>query len=71
MKHFLLRWNGNEFSFGFGKFSSVSELLEHFSRKPVIGEGSGEGREERVKESGGTGTSLIITLQFRGCVYVH
>ena len=46
MKHFPVRWNGKEFSFGFGKFSTVSELLEHFESKPVIGGESGEGGRE-------------------------
>ena len=41
MKHFPVRWEGNEFSFGFGKFQTVSELLEHFESKPVIGGESG------------------------------
>ena len=40
VKHFNVHWNGREFCFGFGKFASVEQLLEHFDGKPVIG---GEG----------------------------
>ena len=29
VKHFPVRWNGKEFSFGFGKFSTVDDLLSH------------------------------------------
>ena len=53
MKHFPVRWNGKEFSFGFGKFSTVSELLEHFESKPVIGGESGEGGREGEREREG------------------
>ena len=42
VKHFPVRWDGREFGFGFGKFATVSELLEHFESKPVIGGESGE-----------------------------
>ena len=57
MKHFPVRWNGKEFSFGFGKFSSVSELLDHFDSKPVIGGESGEeeGRKKEERRRGGGG----------------
>lgn len=41
VKHFPVRWEGKEFSFGFGKFQTVPELLEHFESKPVIGGESG------------------------------
>ena len=41
VKHFPVRWDGKEFSFGFGKFSTVMDLLEHFESKPVIGGESG------------------------------
>ena len=41
VKHFPVRWEGKEFSFGFGKFQTVAELLEHFESKPVIGGESG------------------------------
>ena len=41
VKHFPVRWNGTEFSFGFGRFSTVQELIEHFESKPVIGGESG------------------------------
>ena len=42
MKHFPVRWDGHELSFGFGKFTTVQELLEHFDSKPVIGGESGK-----------------------------
>ena len=29
-KHFPVRWNGKEFSFGSGKFSTIMNLLDHF-----------------------------------------
>jgi hypothetical protein len=41
VKHFPVRWGGSEFTFGFGKFQTVCELLEHFESKPVIGGESG------------------------------
>jgi len=41
VKHFPVRWDGKEFSFGFGKFATVMDLLEHFESKPVIGGESG------------------------------
>ena len=37
VKHFTARWNGEESSFGIGKFSTVEDLLDHFESKPVIG----------------------------------
>lgn len=41
VKHFPVRWNGQEFTFGFGRFPTVGELVEHFASKPVIGGESG------------------------------
>lgn len=49
VKHFPVRWNGQEFTFGFGRFPTVGELVEHFASRPVIG---GESGEERGKEGG-------------------
>ena len=40
-KHFPVRWNGKEFSFGVGKFSTVKDLIDHFESKPVVGGESG------------------------------
>ena len=42
VKHFPVKWDGQEFSFGFGRFSTVDQLVEHFASKPVIGGESGE-----------------------------
>ena len=36
-----MRWDGHEFHFGFGRFTSVEELKEHFASRPVIGGESG------------------------------
>ena len=41
MKHYPVRWDGREFQFGFGRFTSVDELREHFASRPVIGGESG------------------------------
>ena len=42
VKHYPVRWDGNEFHFGFGRFTSVEELREHFASRPVIGGESGD-----------------------------
>ena len=42
VKHFTVRYDGESFTFGFGKFSTVQELLSHFESKPVIGGDSGK-----------------------------
>ena len=41
VKHYPVRWDGQEFQFGFGRFTSVDELREHFASRPVIGGESG------------------------------
>ena len=41
VKLFYVRWNGEESSFGVGKFSTVEDLLDHFESKPGIGGESG------------------------------
>ena len=41
VKHFPVRWDGQYFVFGFGRFSNVHELISHFESKPVIGGDSG------------------------------
>ena len=41
VKLLYVRWNGEESSFGVGKFSTVEDLLDHFESKPVIGGESG------------------------------
>lgn len=41
VKHYPVRWDGREFHFGFGRFSSVEELRLHFASRPVIGGESG------------------------------
>ena len=41
VKHFTVRYDGESFTFGFGKFSTVQELINHFESKPVIGGDSG------------------------------
>ena len=33
VKHFPVRWNGVELSFGVGKFSTVEDILDHFESK--------------------------------------
>ena len=60
VEHFPVRYDGQEFSFGFGRFSSVSELLEHFEHKPVIGGESG------VCESVDTCTCICVLA---GCTH--
>ena len=42
VKHFPVKWDGKEFTFGFGRFASVDELAEHFASRPVIGGDSGK-----------------------------
>ena len=42
VKHFPVRWDGNQFTFGFGRFANVHELTQHFDSKPVIGGDSGK-----------------------------
>ena len=42
VKHFPVRWDGQYFIFGFGKFANVHELISHFQSKPVIGGDSGK-----------------------------
>ena len=41
VKHYPVRWDGQEFQFGFGRFTSVDELREHCASRPVIGGESG------------------------------
>ncbi|XP_003382501.1 PREDICTED: dual adapter for phosphotyrosine and 3-phosphotyrosine and 3-phosphoinositide-like [Amphimedon queenslandica] len=41
VKHFTVRYDGESFTFGFGKFSNVQDLISHFESKPVIGGDSG------------------------------
>ena len=42
VKHYPVRWDGREFQFGFGRFTSVDELRDHFASRPVIGGESGK-----------------------------
>lgn len=42
VKHFQIGWDGSQFKFGMGSFSNISEFVEHFENKPLIGGDSGE-----------------------------
>ena len=41
MKHFQIGWDGKQYTFGMGKFDNLSEFVEHFENKPLIGGDSG------------------------------
>ncbi|PFX14637.1 dual adapter for phosphotyrosine and 3-phosphotyrosine and 3-phosphoinositide-like isoform X2 [Stylophora pistillata] len=41
VKHFQIGWDGSQFKFGMGSFSNISEFVEHFENKPLIGGDSG------------------------------
>jgi len=41
VKHFQIGWDGTQFKFGMGSFSNISEFVEHFENKPLIGGDSG------------------------------
>ena len=42
VKHFQIGWDGTQFKFGMGSFSNISEFVEHFENKPLIGGDSGK-----------------------------
>ena len=42
VKHFQIGWDGSQFKFGMGSFSNISEFVEHFENKPLIGGDSGK-----------------------------
>lgn len=42
VKHYKVTWNGRQFLFGLGKFSSLEDFKEHFSHRPIISGESGE-----------------------------
>ncbi|XP_033747014.1 dual adapter for phosphotyrosine and 3-phosphotyrosine and 3-phosphoinositide-like [Pecten maximus] len=42
VKHFNLSVEGTDFKFGHGEFHSMSELINHFANKPLIGADSGQ-----------------------------
>ena len=60
MKHYPVRWDGREFQFGFGRFTSVDELREHFASRPVIG-----------GESGTHTTFIHVHVAIRTYVYMY
>ncbi|CAB3990336.1 Hypothetical predicted protein [Paramuricea clavata] len=41
VKHFQIGWDGHKYTFGMGKFDCLSEFVEHFENKPLIGGDSG------------------------------
>lgn len=41
VKHFQIGWDGKQYTFGMGKFDNLSEFVEHFENKPLIGGDSG------------------------------
>lgn len=41
VKHFQIGWDGSQYKFGMGTFSCLSEFVEHFENKPLIGGDSG------------------------------
>jgi len=41
VKHFQIGWNGKNYQFGMGKFSSLDEFIKHFENRPLIGGESG------------------------------
>ena len=42
VKHFQIGWDGSQYKFGMGTFSCLSEFVEHFENKPLIGGDSGK-----------------------------
>ena len=42
VKHFQISWDGNEYTFGMGKFQSLNDFINHFHNKPLIGGESGK-----------------------------
>jgi len=63
VKHFPVKWDGKEFIFGFGHFTSVDELAEHFASRPVIGGDSGKGSlfVKGVEVEGRGGVLTVLT----------
>ena len=42
VKHFQIGWDGDQYTFGMGKFNNINDFVEHFENKPLIGGESGE-----------------------------
>ena len=41
VKHYRVEWNGKQFCFGLGKFTTLDALIEHFDNQPMISGESG------------------------------
>lgn len=65
VKHYPVRWDGREFQFGFGRFTSVDELREHFASRPVIGGESG------TMHSNTNRVLCVYALYMCTCIYTH
>ena len=48
VKHYKVVWDGKQFIFGLGKFSTLEDFKEHFEHQPVVSGESGKALMNRV-----------------------